>query len=93
MSLYTTYPFSTYDNDNYNCAETCGGGGWYGGVASMSRQVDCCEANPNGKYYPDSAVDATPHGMLWNTWKGSRYSMKTMQMKLRRTPATDPTVV
>ncbi|XP_015204554.2 microfibril-associated glycoprotein 4-like isoform X2 [Lepisosteus oculatus] len=70
--------FSTFDRDqdpeNLNCAEVYYGAFWYG--------PGCHVANPNGLYlwgsYPRGWV-----GVVWHTWKGSSYSLKHIEMKMR----------
>ncbi|KAM3612020.1 uncharacterized protein V6R79_001174 [Siganus canaliculatus] len=71
--------FSTYDldNDNYhgNCAEEDKGGWWFN---------RCHSAHLNGKYYPNGHYSAlTDDGIVWYTWRGWWYSLKTTVMKLR----------
>ncbi|XP_053179502.1 fibrinogen-like protein 1 [Scomber japonicus] len=71
--------FSTYDqdNDNYNgnCAQEDKGGWWFN---------KCHSANLNGLYYPDGHYSAvTDDGVVWYTWRGWWYSLKTSVMKLR----------
>uniref|UniRef100_A0A665TQF7 Fibrinogen-like protein 1 n=2 Tax=Echeneis naucrates TaxID=173247 RepID=A0A665TQF7_ECHNA len=71
--------FSTYDqdNDNYkgNCAQEDKGGWWFN---------KCHTANLNGMYYPNGHYNAmTDDGVVWYTWKGWWYSLKTSIMKLR----------
>lgn len=76
--------FSTFDKDQdrseQSCAEMFGGGWWYN---------NCQAANLNGVYYRgvhDSASN-TPNGVLngvlWPTFKGSNYSLKTARMFIR----------
>lgn len=86
--------FSTYDqdNDNYqgNCALEDKGGWWFN---------KCHSANLNGAYYPDGHYSGrTDDGVVWYTWRGWWYSLKTSIMKLRPTdfkidPADDPNAV
>ncbi|XP_025754264.1 fibrinogen-like protein 1 isoform X1 [Oreochromis niloticus] len=86
--------FSTYDqdNDNYNgnCAEEDKGGWWFN---------KCHSAHLNGKYYPSGYYNSvTDDGVVWYTWRGWWYSLKTSIMKLRPTafeivPIDDPNVV
>ncbi|XP_047440340.1 fibrinogen-like protein 1 [Mugil cephalus] len=86
--------FSTYDqdNDNYtgNCAQEDKGGWWFN---------KCHSANLNGLYYPRGHYSAlTDDGVVWYTWRGWWYSLKTSVMKLRPTdfridPIDDPNAV
>ncbi|XP_039976198.1 fibrinogen-like protein 1 [Xiphias gladius] len=73
--------FSTYDqdNDNYekNCAKEDKGGWWFN---------KCHSAHLNGIYYPNGHYSAvTDDGVVWYTWRGWWYSLKTSIMKLRPT--------
>ncbi|KAM9470366.1 fibrinogen-like protein 1 [Clarias gariepinus] len=70
--------FSTKDKDNdryvHNCALEDMSGWWFN---------RCHSANLNGLYYngPYSAV--TDNGIVWYTWHGWWYSLKTVEMKIR----------
>ncbi|XP_041847113.1 fibrinogen-like protein 1 [Melanotaenia boesemani] len=71
--------FSTYDqdNDNYkgNCAQEDKGGWWFN---------KCHSAHLNGRYYPNGHYSAsTDDGVVWYSWRGWWYSLKTTVMKLR----------
>ncbi|XP_008286332.1 fibrinogen-like protein 1 [Stegastes partitus] len=71
--------FSTYDqdNDNYkgNCAQEDKGGWWFN---------KCHSAHLNGRYYPSGHYSAaTDDGVVWYTWRGWWYSLKTSIMRLR----------
>ncbi|KAM9356844.1 fibrinogen-like protein 1 [Symphorus nematophorus] len=86
--------FSTYDqdNDNYkgNCAQEDKGGWWFN---------KCHSAHLNGLYYPNGHYSAmTDDGVVWYTWRGWWYSLKTSIMKLRPVdfkidPIDDPNTV
>nr|XP_061793207.1 fibrinogen-like protein 1 [Nerophis lumbriciformis] len=87
-------PFSTYDKDNDkyegNCAEEDKGGWWFN---------KCHSAHLNGRYYAYGYYSAvTDDGVVWYTWRGWWYSLKTSIMKLRPDnfkidPLDDPNVV
>ena len=70
-------PFSTKNQDNdasgRQCAQDFQGAWWYG---------VCTNANLNGHYYmgPNSPAD----GVYWYYWKGSTYSLKVTELKVRR---------
>ncbi|XP_059918111.1 fibrinogen-like protein 1 isoform X3 [Gadus macrocephalus] len=72
--------FSTYDRDNDNyaggkCAQEDKGGWWFN---------RCHSAHLNGLYYPSGPYSAvTDDGVVWVTWRGWWYSLKTTVMKLR----------
>ncbi|XP_053110496.1 fibrinogen-like protein 1 isoform X3 [Hemicordylus capensis] len=70
--------FSTKDrdNDNYekNCAEEDKAGWWFN---------RCHSANLNGLYYNGPYSAATDNGIVWYTWHGWWYSLKSVVMKVR----------
>jgi hypothetical protein len=78
--------FSTYDVDNDkapdwfhggNCAARFGGGGWWYSA--------CYKSNLNGIYYQNGIVlPKMNDGIAWNTWRFSNYSLKLVEMKIRR---------
>ncbi|XP_013035371.2 fibrinogen-like protein 1 isoform X2 [Anser cygnoides] len=79
--------FSTRDrdNDNYegNCAEEEKAGWWFN---------RCHSANLNGLYYKGPYTAKTDNGIVWYTWHGWWYSLKSVVMKVR--PADfEPNVV
>ena len=74
-----SYEFTTYDRDNdlygnANCAERYTGAWWYGA---------CHWANLNGLYLYDQDDQPYAQGVVWYTWRGHGYSLKTTEMKLR----------
>ncbi|KAG7316163.1 hypothetical protein KOW79_021029 [Hemibagrus wyckioides] len=74
--------FSTFDKDPTGyCAETYSGGFWY-------NYWTCLYANPNGLYKYGN-VGTAYTGVMWETWKGSYYSLKTTVMKIRRMSLED----
>ncbi|KAM9622715.1 fibrinogen-like protein 1 [Trichechus inunguis] len=70
--------FSTWDkdNDNYkgNCAEEDKSGWWFN---------RCHAANLNGLYYKGPYTADTDNGVIWYTWHGWWYSLKSVVMKIR----------
>lgn len=70
--------FSTWDrdNDNYkgNCAEEERSGWWFN---------RCHSANLNGVYYQGPYTSETDNGVVWYTWHGWWYSLKSVVMKIR----------
>ena len=74
LTFHNGQAFSTYDNDNdddiFNCASKYQGAWWY---------RDCHTSNLNGKYLKGSTFG---HGMgiIWQNWKGSSYSLKSVEM-------------
>lgn len=74
--------FSTFDRDQdrseQSCAEMYGGGWWYN---------NCQAANLNGVYYQSvyDSPNSVLNGVLWPTFKGRNYSLKTTRMFIRST--------
>uniref|UniRef100_A0A2K6MJ35 Fibrinogen-like protein 1 n=1 Tax=Rhinopithecus bieti TaxID=61621 RepID=A0A2K6MJ35_RHIBE len=70
--------FSTWDrdHDNYdgNCAEEDQSGWWFN---------RCHSANLNGLYYSGPYTAKTDNGIVWYTWHGWWYSLKSVVMKIR----------
>ena len=67
--------FTTFDADHDawtggNCAVSNVGAWWYNA---------CGETNPNGQYNDT----AQGQGVLWIPWRGSNYSLKSIDMKMR----------
>ena len=73
LAYHNRGKFSTKDNDNDqlsgNCAKTFGA--WW--------QKNCYECNLNGVYGAD-----TEDGIVWYHWKGWKYSLPYVEMKIRR---------
>ena len=79
MSFHNLRHFSTKDRDqdidsSRNCAERFQGGWWH---------ATCHKANPNGLYL-GGATDQFATGVVWHTWRGYRYSLKKMEIKIRK---------
>ena len=70
--------FSTRDNDNdnsgLNCAQYAQGAWWFYG---------CFNSHLNGPYHHNPVISSV-NGTIWNTWKGTYYSLKFTEMKTRR---------
>ncbi|MCI4394096.1 hypothetical protein PGIGA_G00164520 [Pangasianodon gigas] len=77
--------FSTFDRDYTGyCAETYSGGFWYSaGYWYSYYSWSCHLANPNGLYKYGN-VNSAYTGIMWQSWKGYYYSLKTIVMKIRR---------
>ncbi|XP_036984737.2 fibrinogen-like protein 1 isoform X1 [Artibeus jamaicensis] len=70
--------FSTWDRDNDNYEGSCAleeRSGWW-----FNR---CHSANLNGLYYQGSYGAQTDNGVVWHTWHGWWYSLKSVVMKIR----------
>ncbi|XP_061086528.1 microfibril-associated glycoprotein 4-like [Conger conger] len=79
LAYHNEKKFSTFDKDqdawSSNCALTHHGGFWFD---------RCLHANPNGLYTWGQRVRSVANvGVLWQTWKGTLYSMKSISMKIR----------
>ncbi|KAK3530592.1 hypothetical protein QTP86_028837 [Hemibagrus guttatus] len=86
LSYVNGIGFSTFDKEiSGNCAETYSGGFWY-------NYWTCHYANPNGLYKYGN-VGTAYTGVMWQTWKGYNYSLKTIVMKIRRMKLEDLTEV
>ena len=66
--------FYTKDHDSNNCAATFKGGWWY---------ENCHDSNLNGMYLR-GAHATFADGVEWRTWHGYNYSLKFVEMKIRR---------
>lgn len=79
MPSEASVPFSTSDMDldtsGINCASKFGGGGWW--------YTNCGLASPNGHYYNDGENDPGLDGIIWATWKGASYSLKSIDLAVR----------
>lgn len=71
--------FTTADRDNdkhssKNCAVDYPGGWWF---------KNCFRVHLNARYYHQSSVPNW-QGLNWNTWRGKTYSLKKVEMKIRK---------
>ena len=89
FSNHSGMKFSTKDVDNdlavtdFNgsCAKRFTGAWWY---------HKCYKCNLNGKYYKGGEVaDNAFDGVSWKPWKGPKYSLKKVEMKVRPKDAAD----
>ncbi|KAI5091243.1 microfibril-associated glycoprotein 4-like [Silurus meridionalis] len=89
LSYVNGRPFATFDKDQTGyCADTNGGGFWYSYYYwyyyyYYYNYGYCHIANPNG-LYKSKNVNAMNTGIIWQTWKGNYYSLKSIVMKVRR---------
>ena len=68
--------FSTMDNDySGGCATTYEGAWWF-------KETECHDSQLNAKYY-EGGFAPYAQGLIWMSWKGFYYSMKTTEMKFR----------
>ena len=79
LEVHDGMKFSTKERDhdkakNTNCAEKYKGAWWY---------KECQDSNLNSVYSNDGSTPSHEVGLIWVTWKGSRYSYKTVTMKIR----------
>jgi ficolin len=78
MAAHLGYKFSAKDQDNdaagENCAITYKGGWWY---------AACHVSNLNGEYKLTGPITTFADGIIWQTWKDYRYSLKHVEMKIR----------
>ena len=63
-------------NPGGNCAREFKGGWWYGW---------CHNANLNGLYLK-GPFTSYADGVTWKEWRGQDYSLKHVEMKMRRLP-------
>ena len=78
LSYHRGSAFSTKDRDNdnssHNCANVVKGAWWFN---------SCLNSNLNGVYL-HGQHSKTWEGVLWNDWKGNRYSAKRAEMKIKQ---------
>lgn len=82
LSEHSGQSFSTYDEDHdthssLTCSQRYSGGWWF---------HDCLDSNLSGKYYTSSSSpDKQSDGIVWKSWTGEQYSLKTAVMAIRPT--------
>jgi len=79
LSWHNEMPFTTKDRDNdpfiRNCAHYQNAGWWF----NM-----CAHSNLNGVYYSGGKYKRDYNdGVYWSEWKGSTYSLKYVEIKIR----------
>ncbi|XP_008290680.1 microfibril-associated glycoprotein 4-like [Stegastes partitus] len=78
LLYHNSMKFTTYDKDqdtwSENCAHTYLGGFWY---------KMCYFSNPTGMYAPPGAIKYPQAHVVWRSWRGDNYSLKTIDMKIR----------
>ncbi len=76
LAYHNGRPFSTKDHGSgLNCARDREGAWWYHG---------CAWSNLNGEYLRGHHSSGSLDGVQWYHWKGSYYSLKFVEMKVRR---------
>ncbi|XP_071178788.1 microfibril-associated glycoprotein 4-like [Mytilus edulis] len=80
LTYHTGNMFSTHDRDNdkaaiYNCAGTYKGAWWY---------KSCHYSNLNGPYLPPGQISSYANGIIWKTWKGYFYSLKSTKLMIKK---------
>ncbi|KAM6939470.1 microfibril-associated glycoprotein 4-like [Xenentodon cancila] len=78
LTNHNSMKFTTLDKDQDNWEKNCArqflGGFWYNA---------CHMTNPTGMYAPHGAINYENVHVIWHTWKGWNYSLKTIAMKIR----------
>ncbi|XP_035996092.1 microfibril-associated glycoprotein 4-like [Fundulus heteroclitus] len=75
LSYHNGHKFSTYDKDHSaNCPRLFLGAFWYN---------NCHLTNPNGVYRWGADDTIKGVGVEWSTWKGSNYSLKSINFMIR----------
>ncbi|XP_024115835.1 microfibril-associated glycoprotein 4 [Oryzias melastigma] len=78
LSYHDSMKFSTFDKDQdehvSDCARRYLGGFWYNG---------CHHTNPTGIYAPNGVFPIDNIQVIWSSWKGLNYGLKTIAMKIR----------
>ncbi|CAF0981824.1 unnamed protein product [Adineta steineri] len=78
LTVHNGMKFSTKDQDNdpdyYSCAQVYNGAWWYN---------VCHNSNLNGRYLRGAHPTIYATGVIWKTFRGDYYSLKTTEMKIR----------
>ncbi|CAG2204216.1 unnamed protein product [Mytilus edulis] len=80
LTYHTGNMFSTHDRDNdkaanHNCAGIYKGAWWY---------KSCHYSNLNGPYLPPGQISSYANGIIWETWKGYYYSLKSTKLMIKK---------
>jgi len=88
LARHNSIKFSTYDQDNSDgwgssCAQHSRGAWWYEEQSSFFFRSP--QSNLNGEYLIyNQTQPAVDRGIIWKIWKGTRYSLKSVEIKVRR---------
>ena len=74
--------FSTIDEDNdqhgsIHCAQEYTGAWWYS---------SCLSSNLNGFYFTPGPGNPEKEGVIWHSFRGYEYSLKSTKMKMKPVP-------
>ena len=81
--------FTTYDKNHDgkpkddNCAVKFKGAWWYPFYYSPDHYGGCHQSNLNGLYLAGS-TSSFAKGVVWYHWRGHNYSLKHVEMKIKR---------
>ncbi|KAK3083554.1 hypothetical protein FSP39_025285 [Pinctada imbricata] len=80
LTFHNGSQFSTHDQDNDSDIKTCAvfykGAWWY---------KNCLQSNLNAEYISGGTENSTAdsYGVVWQSWRGYRYSLKSTVMMVR----------
>ncbi|XP_022081442.1 microfibril-associated glycoprotein 4-like [Acanthaster planci] len=76
MPFTTVDKYDSHESEILSCGQVAHSGWWF-------RRCNRIDSNLNGVYHSSPVVDDY-QGIQWVSWKGSRYSLKGCDMKMRR---------